>query len=208
MFDRWVQTINSAIKTKKKIVEPFNPSKILAIIKAINAANELTDTVLVNTKTTDQAAKTIKKRSGKAPHKTPAPVAIPFPPLRPKKGVNTCPAMAPVPIHSPASLGSRLFGGKNRGRKKTGKRPLRKSIPKTKAPIFLPSTLKALVVPTLPLPYSRISIPLKRRPATYAVGIDPSKNANVQQMRNGKKMLIKALIGLQHSPAHADILDP
>ena len=56
--------INNRIKAKKRITEPFNLSKMLVTIKVIKAANELTDTIRVNVKTTNQAPSTIKKRSG------------------------------------------------------------------------------------------------------------------------------------------------
>ena len=176
--------MNSAMSTKRKITDPLSPSKKLAVISAAKAARELIDTILLKLNTINHTARTIKKRIGNDPHRTPAPAAMPFPPLKPRKGVNTCPAIAPVPIQRPASLAVRLFCGKRSGKKITGHRLLTKSIIKTRAPIFLPRTRTALVAPTLPLPCNRISMPLKNRPARYAVGKEPDKNAASQKRIN------------------------
>ena len=84
-----------------------------------NVNKELIDTILVMKNERLHANNPKKKNLGKTAHRAPAPVAMPFPPLKPKKGVKICPKIDAKPIHS-----MRLSRGQSRetkdGAKKTG----------------------------------------------------------------------------------------
>ena len=111
---------------------------------------------------------------GAIPSNMPAPVPTPFPPLKPAKTVQICPATAA----SPATI-CKLTGCQATPMapmlsiQTTAIKPLAISTSNTTSPTFQPRILIAFVAPALPLPYWRISMPLNSLPATILVGNDP-----------------------------------
>src|SRR3989338_2661218 len=172
MFDRWVHKTNININ-KKKISTSFASLQRMDDIKRIaTATRELMETIRVNWKVTIHEATTITKIAGNELARTPAPVATPLPPLKPKKGENTCPSIAEAPIIRISNFEECATAVLSKI--KTGKNPFRKSAKKTITPIFFPSTRQALVAPTFPLPCRRISTPFILL-AIRAKGIEPQK---------------------------------
>ena len=65
--------------------------------KAIDIT-DASEIYLVGIKINNQIINTISVETGEIPKRTPAPVAIPFPPLKRKNTVHICPAMTEKPI--------------------------------------------------------------------------------------------------------------
>ncbi len=100
------------------------------------------------------------------PNNTPMVVAMPLPPLNLKNIVQLWPEMQQKPKRTravmseiPVILAAMILPKKN-----TATNPFKISKTNTAIPTGLPSTLNALVAPTLPEPNLRISIPFKTRP--------------------------------------------
>jgi hypothetical protein len=101
----------------------------------------------------EQIPKATEIVSGAIAKKAPKPVATPFPPRKPKKGVNICPRTAPSPV-SIAILSPMIVKAKY-----VGRNPFRISKRSTDVPPVHPITLNTLLVPIFPLPTVRISNP-------------------------------------------------
>ncbi|SVA92098.1 uncharacterized protein METZ01_LOCUS144952 [marine metagenome] len=105
----------------------------------------------------------------------PAKVPTPFPPLNPAKIVYVWPRTAQNPHNickSPKS-GSGVDSKNILAKKDAGSHPLSTSKVMTITAGFQPKTRKTLVPPALPLPCSRMSIPLVSFPMIILVGNEP-----------------------------------
>ena len=100
MFERCVQRIKRTIVKKAVKIGKDSLRKKEKIRSEASAKNELMDTTLVITNIKNQVLKTKIKRCGKPAQSTPAAVATPFPPRKPKNGVNTWPSIAANPTQT------------------------------------------------------------------------------------------------------------
>ena len=98
-------------------------------------------------------AKITTKASGTSAATTPAPVATPLPPLPLRKMENMWPTTGAAAM-TIAAQGLKKFTAIT-----AGMNPLSMSQASTTTPAFLPRTRKTLVVPTLPDPCWRTSVP-------------------------------------------------
>ncbi len=159
------------IRLRKNRVLPCL-NKAVYIGKARAVITEATEIIRASRKTTTHVKIVKAMINFKAgipsdkPHKTPRVVAMPLPPLNPKKTVQLWPQMQAIPRMMrmmprgrDVTLGARKFP-----KNTIGKKPLRTSMINTVIPTGLPRTRMALVAPTLPEPNLRISMPSRTRP--------------------------------------------
>jgi len=127
-------------------------------IKRVRAPNiEPRDTNLLIQTVRMKTNKEIATGIGTSAIKTPADVATPLPPLKFKKTVKMWPKIAKSPV---AIIIRSEVSGIISLAILTARNPFPISMNKVKIPTLVPNILKAFVAPTLPLPNSRISIPL------------------------------------------------
>ena len=145
------------------------------------ATSDDKETIFEIIKTTSQVTMTSARIIRKAaiwvarPINTPKVVAIPLPPLKRRKIVQLCPEIQLMPKRmrkASKEIPEKRLATKF-PTKTTAIYPLRISRKSTVIPGPFPRTRKAFVAPTLPEPNCRISIPFRKRPKRYAVGIDP-----------------------------------
>ena len=102
MFSLWVKNINKVIKQAKVIITRKTglwlnkKNAITGMDRA--AANAPTDDTRVKKKRRSQTRMTRTANRGLKARSMPRVVAIPLPPLNPRKGVKTCPATAQTPL--------------------------------------------------------------------------------------------------------------
>lgn len=110
------------------------------------------ETYLKRNKIIRKIIKQIRAGIGEIFKKTPKEVAIPFPPLKPKKGVKQCPSTAITPA-SPTQYGKMVIIIIIH----TARYPLKPSKRKVIKPPRKPNFLETLVAPIFPLPVFLIS---------------------------------------------------
>ena len=113
------------------------------------------------------------KKAGEKPRTAPALVATALPPLNPAKIGKVWPITAKRPKISGEIPSICRKSGSN-----VASVPLKKSMAKVAVPAVLPKIRKVLVVPVLPLPYSRRFFLKKICPIQSPVGMEPNKYAS------------------------------
>ena len=171
MFGMCLTTIKIAINAPKTVNVVFclaatanTGSESAAIIDARDIIRQIKKTIA-------KRASAIAVGIGNRPKKTPADVATPLPPLKLRKIVHMCPAMAQTAtaIRTPA-LSLKKWRATS-----TGAMPLAKSSANASLPSAAPQVRVTFVAPGLPEPCWRRSIPLQILAMIQLNGIDPIK---------------------------------
>ena len=117
------------------------------------AVTEPSETILVTNTTSTTMPRHIKASCQFSASSAPKAVATPFPPLNFSNNGQTCPR------NTASAQNDTCIGSRNLPAMNTAKNPLPMSITRVITAAFAPRTLRAFVVPALPLPAFLMSIP-------------------------------------------------